>query len=161
MPFSRRSLLKTLTSAGSLAAGVPGLAAAAGARGAGRALVLVDLPANGAAAAWRFERIAARFDAVVLSQDWYACGHAVFADAGPGGEPSAARCAMADREAAAGLAAYLGERGFGTLYVAGHAGDRRVACIAGAAREAGCAVCVVETAAGVFDPDRARAAVAA
>jgi nicotinamidase/pyrazinamidase len=145
-------------------------------------------------------RLAERFEDVVLTQDWHPRGHISFASSHPGKKPfetivlpygqqvlwpdhcvQATRGAAfhdqlqlakaqvvirkgfhraidsysgfveADRETSTGLAGYLKERGFATLYVCGLATDFCVAWTALDGRAAGFDVSVVEDACRAID----------
>jgi nicotinamidase/pyrazinamidase len=145
-------------------------------------------------------RLAARFDNVVLTQDWHPRGHASFASSHPGkkpfetielpygkqvlwpdhcvqGTPGAALHSglktekaqlvvrkgfhrdidsysgflEADRKTTTGLAGYLKERGFKSLFVCGLATDFCVAWTALDARAAGFGVSVIEDACRAID----------
>jgi nicotinamidase/pyrazinamidase len=147
-------------------------------------------------------RLVARFDNVVLTQDWHPRRHISFASSHPGKQPfettrlaygtqvlwpdhcvqgtsgavfhpdldvtkaqlvirkghhagidSYSAFLEADRKTATGLAGYLRERGFGTLYVCGLATDFCVAWSALDARAAGFEVTVIEDACRAIDLD--------
>jgi len=145
-------------------------------------------------------RLAARFDNVVLTQDWHPRGHASFASSHPGKKPfetielpygkqvlwpdhcvqgtpganlhakldvtraqllirkgfhrdidSYSGFLEADRKTTTGLAGYLGEKGFRSLFVCGLATDFCVAWTALDARSAGFEVSVIEDACRAID----------
>ena len=145
-------------------------------------------------------RLAARFENVVLTQDWHPRGHASFASSHPGRKPfetielaygtqvlwpdhcvqgsagaaihagleiqkaqlvirkghhreidSYSAFVEADRKMNTGLAGYLKERGFHTLYVCGLATDFCVAWTALDARAAGFETSVIEDACRAID----------
>jgi nicotinamidase/pyrazinamidase len=147
-------------------------------------------------------RLVARFEHVVLTQDWHPRRHISFASSHPGKQPfettrlaygtqvlwpdhcvqgtsgavfhpdldvtkaqlvirkghhagidSYSAFLEADRKTATGLAGYLRERGFGTLYVCGLATDFCVAWSALDARAAGFEVTVIEDACRAIDLD--------
>jgi nicotinamidase/pyrazinamidase len=145
-------------------------------------------------------RVAARFENVVLTQDWHPRGHASFASSHPGKKPfetldlpygkqvlwpdhcvqgtrgaalhsnlntekaqlvvrkgfhrdidSYSGFVEADRKTSTGLAGYLKERGFKSLFVCGLATDFCVAWTALDARAAGFEVSVIEDACRAID----------
>lgn len=145
-------------------------------------------------------RLAARFDSVVLTQDWHPRGHASFASSHPGKKPfetidlpygkqvlwpdhcvqatpgaafhsslktekaqlvvrkgfhrdidSYSGFVEADRKTSTGLAGYLKERGFKSVFVCGLATDFCVAWTALDARAAGFEVSVIEDACRAID----------